>query len=231
MRPAGDQRGELHYSPLETPNAKVFAASGEVLVLQALHTRRRAVYTLTMPDLPDKTAQILDVHTGLIHRVVIACHNRELVPDLDQILAVAESNDWIQLVAAIRRILSGTRDERVLAGLDDEDRVIVQAILHGLQNPALLPPLNAGPEASMAAPGLAALIHSVRKGDVGALQSMSNMAQLMMHSGGDMARLAAIFQPLTTGERDPDKLCKGMSAHGQSLVLAILQELGKLEAH
>jgi len=33
------------------------------------------------------------------------------------------------------------------------------------------------------------------------------------------------------GERDPDVLCRGMDAQGESLVLSILSELGKLEHH
>ncbi len=184
-----------------------------------------------MTQLPDKAAQILEMHAGLIHRVVIACQNRELVPDLDQILAVAEKNSWVQLVAAIRRILSGVRDERALAGLDEEDRVIVQAILHGLQNPLTLPPLDAEPDPSLAAPGLAAMIHAARRGDVEALNTLAQMATLMVEAGGDMARLSAAMRPLTLGDRDPDKLTKGMGPQGETLVLAILAELGKLEAH
>ena len=39
------------------------------------------------------------------------------------------------------------------------------------------------------------------------------------------------MRKLVEGERDPDKLCKGMSAQGESLVLGLLEELGKLEMH
>ena len=58
-----------------------------------------------MATLPAKEQQIVEAHTGLIHRVVMACQNRERVPDLDDILKQAEQNGWLQLVAAIRQIL------------------------------------------------------------------------------------------------------------------------------
>ena len=72
-----------------------------------------------MPSLPQKDQQILHAHAGLIHRVVVACQNPALVPDLDDILAIAEKNDWHALVGAIRRILAGEREMDRLPGLDE----------------------------------------------------------------------------------------------------------------
>ena len=82
----------------------------------------------------------------------------------------------------------------------------------------------------MAAPGLADIIHAASAGDAQALQLVASMAEQMSHVGGDMARLASIIRPLVNGERDPERLCREMSAQGQSLVLAILAELGRLRA-
>jgi hypothetical protein len=45
-----------------------------------------------------------------------------------------------------------------------------------------------------------------------------------------MARLAGVIRPLIQGERDPDRLTRGMDGQGERLVLAVLAELGKLEA-
>ena len=104
-----------------------------------------------MATLPEKDQQIIDAHTGLIHRVVIACRNRDMVPDLEEILAQAEQNGWIQLVAALRKVLAGNRSETLLNSLDDEDRVIVSCILRGLQNPDTLPDLGKPVDGSMAA--------------------------------------------------------------------------------
>jgi hypothetical protein len=184
-----------------------------------------------MSPIPEKAEQIRQIHASLIHRVVIACQNRQLIPDLDAVLKTSEDNGWLQLVGAIRRILGGVRDAKILTGLDEEDSVIIESILLGLQNPQTLPALDAGSDAAAAAPGLAALIHAARSGDAQTLHTLADMATTMMAGGGDMARLAAVMRPLIEGERTPEKLCKGMSAQGESLVLAILTELGKLEVH
>jgi hypothetical protein len=184
-----------------------------------------------MATLPDKQQQIVEAHTGLIHRVVIACRNPDLVPDLQQVLGQAETNGWTALVSAVRRILAGNRSESLLNNLDEEDRIIVGAILRGLQNPDTLPELDKPVDASMAAPGLAAMINGARRGNLETLELLGNMAQQMLRAGGDMARLAGILRPLVQGERDLDKLTTGMQAEGQQLVAAILQELARLDQH
>ena len=184
-----------------------------------------------MASMPEKDQQILQSHAGLIHRVVIGCQNPSLVPDLEGILDTAVANGWTDLVRAIREILKGRRDAALLRPLDEEDQVIVTAILRGLQDPATLPDLNTKPDPGLAAPALAALVHAVRRGDAQALQVLAAMAETMLHSGGDMARLSGIMHPLISGEHDVEKLTKGMTAQGETLVLALLEELAKLEAH
>jgi len=180
---------------------------------------------------PDVKEQILHSHAGLIHRVVLHCNNPGSVPDLEQVLKQAEDNDWTQLVAAIRLIMAGKRDESILLGLDNEDRTIVESILLGLQDPATMPDLQADFDSSMAAPGIASLIHASRKGNVQALQIVGNMAKQMLAAGGDMGILSGRLRPLIEGERDPDKLTEKMSDKGQKLMLDIIEELLKLEAN
>jgi hypothetical protein len=184
-----------------------------------------------MTKLLEKEEQVRQAHAGLIHRVVIATQNPAAVPDLDRLLKEAQENGWTDLVSAIRKILKGSRDAGLLRGLDEEDSVIVASILNGIQNPATLPQLDAPIDGAMAAPGLAAILHSARTGNVEALQLLGTMASQMMKAGGDMARLAALTRPLVLGERDPNILCEGMSDQGQTLVLNILAELRKLETH
>ncbi len=184
-----------------------------------------------MATLPAKDQQIIEAHTGLIHRVVIGCQNRAMVPDLEEILKQAEQNGWLQLVAVIRRILAGSREPALLNGLDEEDRLIIQSILQGLQNPQTLPDLNAEVNGAMAAPGIAAMVHGARHGNLETLQLLGGMAEQMLKAGGDMARLAAIMRPLVQGERDADKLTAGMGTEGQKLVVAILQELALQDTH
>jgi hypothetical protein len=64
-----------------------------------------------------------------------------------------------------------------------------------------------------------------------ALMLIGNMADQMSRAGGSLARLAAVIRPLIDGERDADRLCRGMDAQGTQLVLDILRELGQLETH
>jgi hypothetical protein len=183
-----------------------------------------------MTDLPDLNEQILISHSGLIHRVVMHCNNPGSVPDLEQVLQQAEANEWKQLVTAIRDIIAGKRDDSVLLGLDDEDRIIVESILKGLQDPATLPPLQTDFDSGMAAPGIAGLIHASRGGNVQALHIIGNIAQQMLSAGGDMGILAGRLRPLVEGERDVDKLTDKLSGKGQKLMMDIIEELLKLEA-
>ena len=106
-----------------------------------------------MSTLPDKTRQIIQAHAGLIHAVVAAAQNRERLPELEALLDAALANGWGTLVAVIRRILGGTRDVQILTRLDEEDRVIAEAILRGLQDPGSLPDPHARPDPALAVPG------------------------------------------------------------------------------
>lgn len=182
-----------------------------------------------MPALPEKDQQILATHAGLVHAVVRTCHNRDLMPQLEQLLKLSEENGWTQLVGAIRRILRGNRDHSVLNDLDDEDRVITEAILRGLQSPETLPDLNATPDPDHAAPGLASMIAATRQGNVEALKALADMATQMRQAGGDMARLASALSQMEQGEADVEKLSRGMNPAGQKLVTMIVEELRKQE--
>lgn len=182
-------------------------------------------------SLPDTKEQILQSHTGLIHRVVMHCNNPGSVPDMEQVLQMATDNDWTTLVTVIRDIMSGNRDESILLALDEEDRVIAESILQGLQDPNTLPPLETDIDSDMAAPGIAGLVHASRNGNMQALHIIGNMAKQMLEAGGDMGILAGRIRPLVDGERDADKLTENMTDKGQKLMLQVLEELLKLEAN
>lgn len=185
-----------------------------------------------MSNLPEKSEQIIRSHAILIITVVKACQNPQLLPEVEPMLVHAQNNGWTALVTAIRNILKGNRAPSVLAGLDDEDTIIVDAILRGLQNPDNLPELNAKPQADLAAPALANMIHAACTGDAMALSMIATMAEQMTGTHGDMARLGgAISKMVNNDERDPDILCKNMSEKGEKLVVDILAELTKLSAH
>ncbi|MDJ0806525.1 MAG: hypothetical protein QNJ78_06790 [Gammaproteobacteria bacterium] len=177
----------------------------------------------------NRQAQILSVHAAFIHEVVRCIHDSARDADFEQLMMSAADNGWNDLVNSIRQIRAGRRDMELLNPLDEEDRVITEAILKGLQDPATLPDPNAKPDPAMAAPGLASMIHAAASGNSQALQIIANMAEQMSKVGGPMARLASVIRPLINGERDPDKLCKKLDSRTEQMVLGILRELEQLE--
>ena len=177
---------------------------------------------------PDQQQHIIMAHAPFIRQVVIFSQQAEQTAELEKLLQAAAVNGWTSLVAAVRRICRGERDTSVLKGLDLEDQVIAEAIMRGIQNPATLPDPGQQSNPALAAPGLAHMIHAAAS-DPQALILISNMAEQMSKAGGDMARLASIMRPLINGERDPDRLCKGMDERGEALTLDILQALAQIE--
>ena len=184
-----------------------------------------------MSELPDAAEQVRRMHAPFIHAVVGALRDRSALPELMRTLAAAEQQGWARLAAAMRQIIDGKRDASVKLGLDEEDRIIVEAVLQGLENPASLPALDEKPDGRAAAPGLAAMIAAAGHGDAKALAVLADMAEQMLRAGGDMARLGGIMRRLVNGERDADPLMKGMGPLGRQLLLDILSELGKAGVH
>ena len=180
---------------------------------------------------PEKQQQVVQVHAGLIVTIVKAINDTSLMPNVEQVLKISEENGWGQLVAAIRKIIKGNRDSSILNGLDEEDSIIVDAILRGIQNPSTLPDPNQEADPTMAAPMLAQLIHEAGRGDANALSMLGAMAEQMSNTQGDLARFSTLLKPMIDGERDTDKLCDKIGPQGESLVVSILSELAKLEAH
>ncbi len=78
-------------------------------------------------------------HAQLIIAVVAIIGKPENRPNLEQGLATMERNGWEKLVAAIRRILEGERNQgKLCEDLDREDATTVKAILEGIANPMSL---------------------------------------------------------------------------------------------
>lgn len=184
-----------------------------------------------MPTLPERQQQIITTHAAFICQVVELSQNEGRRGEYEALLQAAQENGWLKLVHAIRQIVAGQRDLNALQELDDEDQVIAEAIMRGLQNPATLPDPHAKPDPTLAASGLAGMIREAGRGNVEALTLISNMAVQMSRAGGPMARLATVIRPLINGERNADKLCQGMNSQTEQLVLGILDELKQLELH
>ena len=182
-------------------------------------------------QIPEREQQIIQSHAAFICQAVEFIQQPGADSQLDALLNAAAQNGWTSLAAAVRLFAMGKRDLNLITGLDDEDRVVAEAILRGLQDPASLPDPNRRPDPALAAPGLAGMIHAASSGDVQALTLISQMAEQMSKVGGDMSRLAAVIRPMINGERDADKLCSRLDARGRQLVVQILEELGKLDLH
>ena len=180
---------------------------------------------------PEKAAQILQTHASLVLAVVQTIHNPEYKPQLDQVLQQSAQNGWQDLVNVINKIVAGNRDQSLVNGLDDEDAVIVDSILRGLQDPQTLPSSEQTGDATKSAPLLARLINEARRGDHNALAMLGSMAEQMSQAGGDMANLGAVIKDMIDGERNIDKLCSRMGVQGESLITQIVTELGKLDSH
>jgi hypothetical protein len=178
----------------------------------------------------DKREQILAVHAAFINQVVTTGPNPDRKDEFEQLMTMAIEHGWTDLVGTIRKIFNhGRRDVELLNNLDEEDQVIIEAILLGLQDPSSLPDPNAKPDPAMAAPGLASMIHAAGSGDTQALQIIAGMADQMSKVGGQMAKLASVIRPLINGERDPEILCKRVDDTTEALILGILDELKKLD--
>ena len=177
----------------------------------------------------DPKSQILTMHAGFIHGVVEVVHGRRSNQDLETVLNSAQQNGWEDVVRATRAIVAGSRDASLLNGLDEEDAIIVGAILSGIQNPDTLPDLSQQADGSHAAPGLALMIHAAANGDAQALQAIAGMAEQMSAAGGDMAELASVMRRLINGERDHDRLSQKMGLRASSLLSSVLDELAKLQ--
>ena len=182
-------------------------------------------------NLPEREQQIRQAHAGMIVQVVQRVHNPQLAKPTERLLQQAERNGWQEIVAVMRRIIDGERGEDLLLGLDEEDRVIAEAILQGLQDPSTLPDPERKPDARMAAPGLALMIHEAARGNSQSLQLISQMAEQMTTAGGDLRLLGGILRRLIDGERDPARLARGMGVQGRQLVDSILEELHQLAGH
>lgn len=184
-----------------------------------------------MTTLPNRAQQIIQSHAVLIVSIVKACEDAAMLPKIEPMLKAAEDYGKPKLTSALRKILNGSRESDISRELDEDDSVIIEAILNGLQDPLSLPDPRAKADGSAAAPGLAKIIQAAARGDENAVQMLSSMAEQMEKAGGNMGLVGDVLDRIVEGERDPEKLCKSMDALGESLVLSILLELNKLKAH
>lgn len=178
--------------------------------------------------LSERDEQIIQAHAAFICQAAELTRRAEARPQLEQLLQTARDAGWHALADAIGQMADGRTELAGIGHLDDEDRVIAEAVLRGMQNPATLPDPDKKPEPQLAAPGLAGMIHAAATGDMQAFVLIGQMAEQMSRAGGDMARIAGAIRPLINGERNPDTLARGMDERARALLQDILEELEKL---
>ena len=157
-----------------------------------------------MAGLPDAVEQVLRMHAPFIHAVVVALADRAALPELMETLAAAEQPGLAQSGAALRQVVDGKRDAAVKLGLDEEDRIIVDACCAASSTRPACRRWTRRPDGRAAAPGLASMITAAARGDAQALAALADMAEQMVRAGGDMARLGGVMRRLVNGERDAD---------------------------
>ena len=78
-------------------------------------------------------------HLPVILGTCQAVQEPEKADEFSTALSQMEGSGWTNLVAAIRKILSGERNEESLCmDLDFEDSMIVETILQALEDPSIL---------------------------------------------------------------------------------------------
>ncbi len=175
--------------------------------------------------LPDRSRQVIQTYAAFIHGVATACVQPLLLGPLQPMLARIEKQGWVNLAAALRLVIAGRRDSGVYIGLEDDERIIVEAILRGIQDPSTLPDPADKANPVAAAPGLAGMIRASANGNPAATSALADMAEQMVKAGGDMAKLGGHLYRMVNGERNIDMLTRGMGIKGRGLITQLLVEL------
>ena len=121
-------------------------------------------------------------------------------------------------------------ERALLQGLDEEEKIIIEAILNGLEDPGTLSTVSADLNSAMAAPGIASLIHASMQGNSESINIISNLTKQMLDAGSEYAFIARCIKRMIEGERDLAKLTTDISEQEQKLITEILTELKTLEA-
>jgi hypothetical protein len=182
--------------------------------------------------IPTREEQIVSVHAPLIISVVRGRTDPLAAGEAAELIGGLYRGGHPALARILGRIVRSAKpDEADETALSDDERVVLNAVLQGIDDPAALPQAVAPFDPAAAAPGLALMIDAAARGDPHALHSLSEMAEAMIQVGGDMGRLSGIMRRLVNGERDAERLTHSMGAQGISLVHAILDQLATLTQH
>ena len=182
--------------------------------------------------IPTRQEQIVSIHASLIISVVRGRTDPIAAREAAELVGGLSRSGHPALARILGRIVRSAKpDGADETALSDDERVVLNAVLQGIDNPAALPPEVSSFDPGAAAPGLAWIIVAAARGDPQALHTLSEMAEAMVRVGGDMGRLGGLMRRLVNGERDAERLTRNMGAQGTSLVHAILEQLASMGQH
>jgi hypothetical protein len=160
----------------------------------------------------------------IIPVIVAAAHgDQQALEELDPLLdELATSDDWRQLVAAIRQIIAGEPDpNRLLDGLDPIDTAILTDLLEQLEQPTPTHPDNYLPQ-------FEPIIQAVATAAVDPSTPPNQQLEQLLTTLADQpdwTDLAGVLRRILAGERDPNTLLSGLDPIDTAIVTATLDRL------
>jgi hypothetical protein len=116
----------------------------------------------------------------------------------------------------------GNRERVLLHELDEEENIIIESILNGLEDPGTLPTVTADLNSALAAPGIASLIHASMQGNPESLNIISDLTKQMKDTDGDNSNIAESIITMIDKEHDLAKLTADRLEQEQILLADIL---------
>lgn len=183
-----------------------------------------------MDNLSSDTKKILQENADLIHLVILALSDSKFIPQLNANLEQAEKNGWTDLVASVRKIISGVRDIAEFPDLDNEDRTVINGILKGIEDPASLPAVENSVEPDKIGTTIANYVYETNAGNKDARNNLNILSAELISGPGDLKQIASVIGLLVQGERDKQVLCGNMGHTGIAIIESILEEMTRLES-
>jgi hypothetical protein len=138
---------------------------------------------------------------------------------------LADTSDWANLAAALRRILAGDRDlDQFSTGLDPIDTAIIARALDALAGRVTLNATPAPEDAEDPAQTLIAVTVAAARGDQTAVDLLAPLLDEMA-AVIELASLALVLRRIIEGERDPGQLLPGLDDTDTEMAVAILAQL------
>ncbi|MFO7582979.1 hypothetical protein [Guyparkeria sp.] len=171
------------------------------------------------------SSQIAAAHIDLIRAIAGAVGEQVDPSEARAAIERYREDGWSALADALEQRLAGQPVDA--SSLDDEDRVVLDAVENAASNPAWLDAVEAEAEAE-AAEQIAALILAATWGEREALAAINEMRETA-ESAGVAGSTAHAFVAIVEGERDIDCLSRDFPESRRGLVNATLAAVRRQE--